>query len=236
MLPTTPKRSRISGERTFLSFFPLDNVNNYVKSIDAIVQNERLVIVSTDTFSVQQYYVLYIDGLAGATSFNVVNVLGSDMYETDIIFHGPEEHFDIPIISESQLMTSGQATEISGTDDVVSIQTSPIANRTTNDVDDVTYNVDITLYMDDDVLIGHILGYETLPKEVKIDHTKDYHVLLVLRSYSLGSISTAKHLSTTVYEFVKWESFNPTFTSGKQSYQTWQFTGKASNKYILTEN
>ena len=96
----------------------------------------------------------------------------------------------------------------------------------------VTYDISMTLYVDDNVAIAELLGTDPLAPTIKLDDTEDYHVHVILETYSSRNPSTAQMLYATVYEYVKWDGWNTPNNAGSTSFAQWELSGSTKTKYI----
>ena len=234
--PIVPARTRHNGELTFLSYYPLQNVNQKTKVHAECYENagylEIHIVVPTYTYTVgYTYFILSGDNLLGYTAFTVTNVPDANKYTTDIPYTGDLFYADFFAISAEDTIVTGQCTNVSGNEDLATLDTTSIGNETIKDIDEKVIKLDMTLFVDDNLTIANLLGYETLPKQIRPIHSFNPHAFVLIRTYANKQLKI-----TTAYDAVTWKTLNRTHQAGKTSFATWILSGEAKDSYILTEN
>jgi hypothetical protein len=261
--PTVPQRSRKSGELTFVRFvavgdpdrgahiidahdatttpgtieFQVDDTHNYVAGGNVFVVGaddalfngyhvilEVTVVAKDDKKAKKDVAVKATPGVITTATLWPTALTGTvTMPESATIYN------------VSDFVATGQATDTSGGSSGETDTWSTIGVEDEDISTGTTYDVSMTLYVDDDLAIGRLLGYGEIvgvPDVVELDESKQYHVHVILETYSSRNRATAELLYANVYEFVKWDSWNTPNAAGSQSYGQWELSGSTKRKYV----
>jgi len=242
--PTVPARSRKSGELTFVRFVAVDDADHgsaisvatdSAGKIEFTIPNgdeanfavdDRILIVGTDDDSFNGYHVVSAVSAGSIT----VNTAWPSAATSPVAMEDTAKMF-----SMSDFATTGQATDTSGGSSSQSDTWSTIGVEDEDIAGSMTYDVSMTLYVDDDLAVSKLLGYPQAqdPAVIKIDSDAAYHVHVLLETYSSRNKSTSVLLHSTLYEFVKWDSWNTPQGAGAQNFGQWELSGSTKHKYVL---
>lgn len=255
-LPVVPARSRKSGELTFVRYVRVNDKDKGAR-IESFMEDSTEVgkmacrVDDTYGFTVgNEVFVIGADDVAFNGYHTITAVTPDGMpLEKDgraaspgiITFasdwpEGLSGTISMPetctLYNMSDFETTGQATDTSGGSSGESDTWSTLGVEDEDIATGTTYDVSMTLYVDDDLLIAGVLGQDPSQPIVELDSVNPYHVHILLETYSSRNPSQAQLLYTTVYESVKWDSWNTPNSAGKNSFGQWELSGSTRKKYM----
>jgi hypothetical protein len=255
--PNIPARSRSSGEKTVLQFVPLlnyisgaivegaeDDGSGRIKftghaeagSNFGPVAGNTVIVIGTDMKEFNGYHV--VESLAVGEMIVRTEWPSNVTSPVDFTSLDHPHTYDL-----SDLHTTGQATDTSGGSSSTKETVSAIGHEDFEDITDVQYDCSISAYVDDDVLVGKLLGstgdlvagvYKSEPV-IELDFTAPAHAHVFLTTFTGRSKFDAEILFTTVYESVLWDGWDTSNSAGKSSFSTWDLSGQAERKYVIKQ-
>jgi len=255
--PNIPARSRSSGEKTVLQFIPLfgyvagaivegaeDDGSGRIKftghaeagSNFGPDPGETVLVIGTDMKEFNGYHIV--------ESLSVGELVVRTAWPTAITSPVSFTTLDHPHVYDlHELQTTGQATDTSGGTSSTKETVSAIGHEDAEEITDVQYDCSISAYVDDELLVGKLLGFSSEPlggqyqsePVIDLDFTVPAHAHVILTTFSGRSKFDAEILFTTVYENVLWDGWDTSNSAGKSSFVTWDLSGQADRKYVIKQ-
>jgi len=241
-IPIVPDLTRKSGEKTFLRFIPTDTTKGFnVTDINGeggfMVAHVTPRDAGNAYPAVNDIVVIFGAGddkfIGWHTVTNVDEVAGTVTFDDTM----PDEDHTMPedtmLIAVDEMYVTGQATDSSGGSTSNTDTFSTLGFEDEDLSTGIDYDCSLTVFVDDELEVAKLLGVDSLDRVARIHDDVDYHVHIMLDTFSSRKPATAVLLYSTTYESVKWDSWNTTNGAGKQNFAGWDLSGSAKDKYVL---
>ena len=257
-LPTVPQRTRKSGELTFFRYVRVGDKDKGAKVEyfqESTTTPGKMEVHVDDTYKYVAGGEVFIVGaddplLNGYHKIAAVTPDGSpakNKKDTKALTPGLIElETDWPASLSGQVTApdgcviynvhdfdvTGQATDASGGSSANTDTWATLGVEDEEVSQSVDYDVNVSLFVDDNVVVAGVIGVDPTLPNVELNDAEDYHVHLLLETYSSRIPSQAILLYATVYEYVKWNSWDTPTSAGKNNYVQWNLSGTTKKKYI----